>query len=487
MQLIPVSTLLLAGASSAAAETVLGAYLFVRHGDRTPKSLAPSNLTDLGYAEVYQTGSYYRSRYLESDSNLYISGINSDIVKQSQIEVSAPVDDVLQNSAQGFLQGLYPAVGTNESSETLANGTTVSSPLNGYQLIPVDIATTGSGSEDTAWLQGSTGCYYATLSSNEYFTTSTYSDLYNSTKSFYSSILPAVNRVFNASQTTFKNAYLIYDYLNVARIHNATYEGQDLITDDVFYQLRTLADTHEYNLAYNSSAPIRAITGSTIAAEIVEALNSTITGAGKLKLQIQFGAYAGMFSYFGLANLTAANADFYGVPDYASSLVWELVTNATVESGKFPSTDDISVRFSFANGSATDSNEPTVYPLFGGSATTVSWADFVSQTSEFSIDGSAAWCQACGNSTGVCSAEYLDDTGSSNSSSSSGSSSGSSSSGSGSGMSNAVAGVIGAFVTLAVVLGLEALVLLVGGYTLVSKKKLAAGTAGNGVSETTKA
>ena len=41
-------------------------------------------------------------------------------------------------------------------------------------------------------------------------------------------------------------------------------------------------------------------------------------------------------------------------------------------------------------------------------------------------------------------------------------------------MSKAVAGVIGAMVTLAVILGLEGLVLLVGGFRLVNKKRLAA-------------
>lgn len=46
-------------------------------------------------------------------------------------------------------------------------------------------------------------------------------------------------------------------------------------------------------------------------------------------------------------------------------------------------------------------------------------------------------------------------------------------------MSAAVNGVIGAMVTLAVVLGLEALVLLLGGLRVVSKKRLAQGPVGS--------
>jgi hypothetical protein len=39
-------------ASTASAETVLGVYIFSRHGDRTAKSTPPTSLTDLGFQEV---------------------------------------------------------------------------------------------------------------------------------------------------------------------------------------------------------------------------------------------------------------------------------------------------------------------------------------------------------------------------------------------------------------------------------------------------
>ncbi|KAI7118253.1 hypothetical protein KC352_g33600, partial [Hortaea werneckii] len=42
-------------------ETILGVYMFHRHGDRTAKATAPANLTTLGYREVYTSGSYYRN------------------------------------------------------------------------------------------------------------------------------------------------------------------------------------------------------------------------------------------------------------------------------------------------------------------------------------------------------------------------------------------------------------------------------------------
>jgi hypothetical protein len=78
----------------------------------------------------------------------------------SQLNVVAPFDVVLQNAAQGFLQGLYPQVGSALGTQTLANGSRIKAPLGGYQLIPVnDIssASSNANSENSASLQGSSG------------------------------------------------------------------------------------------------------------------------------------------------------------------------------------------------------------------------------------------------------------------------------------------------------------------------------------------
>jgi hypothetical protein len=187
-----------------AAETVLGAYIFHRHGDRTAKALAPANLTNLGYEQVHTSGQYYRSRYLSGDSKIF--GINEDEVKLSQLQVQSPVDNVLQNSAMGFLQGLYPPF--QNDVQTLANGEKKSAPLNGYQLIPVNTISTGSGSEDSGWLQDASSCANAKTSSNSYFDSEDYNNLASSTKDFYSSIVPSMNNIMSDDQVNFKNAYV---------------------------------------------------------------------------------------------------------------------------------------------------------------------------------------------------------------------------------------------------------------------------------------
>lgn len=259
----------------------------------------------------------------------------------------------------------------------------------------------------------------------------------------------------------------VFDLINVAEIHNQTINSSDLLTPETLFQIRTLADTHEWGLAYNASDDARAIAGKTLAAEIVQFLNGTITGKGKQKIGVQFGAYGTFASFFGLADLPSVNTDFRGVSDYASAMTFELFTNSSVQvsSTSYPTADELYVRFLFHNGTTNSTSEPVAYPLFGTESTTISWNDFADNMNKFSVGSTEQWCTACGNTTGTCAA-YAPNGASSSSSSSE-------KSGNGNGLSPVVNGVIGAMVTLAVVLGLEALILAVAGLRVVSKKRLA--------------
>ncbi|KAH8725978.1 histidine phosphatase superfamily [Phaeosphaeriaceae sp. PMI808] len=364
-----------------AAETILGAFIFHRHGDRTPKALAPTNLTALGYEQVYTSGQYYRSRYLSGDSK--IRGINQDIVKLSQISVTAPVDNVLQNSATGFLQGFYPPV---QTVQVLANGKSVQAPMDGYQLIPVNTIAANAGSEDAGWLQDASSCHNAKISSNSYFESKEYADLASSTKDFYASLVPSINNVISADQVSYKNGYIVYDILNVATIQNTSIPNPAALSNSTLSRLSSLASQHEYGLAYNATDPIRAIAGMQLAAEILSALNATISSKGAAqKLSIQFGAYATFLSFFGLADLPAVNPMFKNIVDYASSMAFELYTTST--STSFPDANDLRVRFLFHNGvpSNSSSGSVTAYPLFGGSQTSLPWTDFAAGLRKFAV------------------------------------------------------------------------------------------------------
>ncbi|KAF4978079.1 hypothetical protein FZEAL_5469 [Fusarium zealandicum] len=470
--LIPL--ILLSLPSLAAAEHVLGLYIFHRHGDRTAKAWKPVNFTALGADQVHSSGIWYRDNYVDHDAPRRISGLSADSAVLSQLDVTAPVDAVLQNSALVFLQGLYPPT---RQAETLGNGSRVEAPLSGYQYIPVnsiDSAASAKDSENSAWLQGDSGCSNAEVSSNDYFASPEYTETYKDSLDFYQDLLPVIKDTYGKDDATFKNGYTIFDLINVARVHNSSIPSDKLLTESTLERLYSLASIHEWNLAYNSSAPVRAVAGSVLAGQILEALEPIAEGkSGHPRMNIQFGAYGTFMAFFGLAGLDKTDPDFMGVCDYASSMAFELVTNATK-----PTVDDVSVRFYFANGTAGE-NTPELFPLFGNKETVLSWKDFKSGMSEFAIEDTSHWCRLCGNTDGTCAGSDSPDDDDDDDSASSNHDGGDS----GNGISKPVAGVIGALVTLVVILGIQAAVLLFGGLRLANKSTLAAraGPANGGV------
>jgi hypothetical protein len=145
---------------------------------------------------------------------------------------------------------LYPPVGEALGSNSLCNGRVVQTPLNGYQSIPLQSISTGANSENSAWLEGATNCANAQISSDNFFFSELVLNLLSETQDFYNGLTLMINRTFTASQTSFKNAYTIFDLLNVASIHNGTdnFPAAYLLTSNILFQPRTLADAHGFNL-----------------------------------------------------------------------------------------------------------------------------------------------------------------------------------------------------------------------------------------------
>jgi len=125
-----------------AASQVLGVIILTRHGDRRgfyqdPKTYTPSNteITPLGNQQSFQLGEYLRLKYLTRSSPHFIQDISSDLVERDQVLVRADAGGeggVIYNSAMSTMQGMWPA--STGYNETLANGTVVVGPLNGYQV-----------------------------------------------------------------------------------------------------------------------------------------------------------------------------------------------------------------------------------------------------------------------------------------------------------------------------------------------------------------
>lgn len=293
-------------------------------------------------------------------------------------------------------------------------------------------------SPDTIWLKGDESCPAAAEAQGTFEESSEFLSLNESTKSFYSQFWDVLKNVYDYKPEllSYENAFDIFDLIIVANIHNASFTSN--VTSEQLFQLRTLADSAEFSTNYNRTVPARSIGGESLLGGIFKQLNQTVSSKGKLKFSLLAGSYDNFMASFGLMNLTSANTDFFGLPLYASTMSFELFTTADITT--FPSNiDDLNVRFLFRNGS-TAGSQPTVYPLFGGSALSLSWKDFSVQIKQRAITSVGQWCSACNATQSFCPAPSMTAIPEAAAGSS------------GSGLSNAVAGVVGAMVTAGVAL-----------------------------------
>ncbi|KAF4337480.1 acid phosphatase [Fusarium beomiforme] len=447
--------------STAAAETIHGVVVFSRHGDRTTKWYGVQSLTSLGAEQNFQVGSDYRSRYLSSDSDYQILGISEDEYKPSQIFASAPDQGILMNTATAFLQGLYPPLVDLDpeiASQTLNNGSESQAPLDGYQY--VRLHTINDNSPDTIWIKGDDACPKYKTASKAFFDSDVFAQRVEDTKDFYASFYDVLSDgVYNLKpeNMTYENAFNIFDLVNVARIHNSTSPARNVSDKDLF-QLRTLADSAELGQNWNASEPARAIGAETLSGAVLAQLNETVASEGKLKFSLFAGSYDTFLAFFGLAGLLDESPNFHGLPDYASTMAFELFTDEDAD--EFPSDPEknLRVRWLFRNSTF---GELETFPLFGTDEESLSWPRFVSEMEERAITDVGDWCAQCASEEDFCAAYETDD----ESAGSQGEDNGSKG-----GMSNAVAGVIGAMVTLGVVAVVGAVA-----FALMRRKRSAAG------------
>jgi hypothetical protein len=403
----------------------------------TSKHYKGYNLTNLGFQQNHDIGQDYRNIYLNSSSSKQILGISKDKVVNSQIYASAPDQAVLLNTATAFLQGLYPPLGSLDqefATQTSNNNERVIKPLGGYQY-PV-IHGKSDDSPNTIWLKGDEECPAVTTSTKRYKSSEAFAQRIEETKPFYQQFWDQLNTVYDydKSDLSFANAYDIFDLLNVASIHNASHKAT--IPPDDLSQLRTLADEWEFNMAYDTDDSARSIGGQTFAGGVLQQLDAIASSQGKLKFSLLAGSYDTFLAFFGLANLTSVSDEFHGLPDYASTMAFELFTPGDVTA--FPSNaEDLRVRFLFRNGSM-QGDVLTVFPLFGGQEDDLGYREFAEKMKGFAITSPEQWCGTCQSEALFCQSYNARN-------------SRLQAAGKSAGMSNVVAGVIGAMVTLGVV------------------------------------
>jgi prostatic aicd phosphatase len=479
LQAVLVTTLVATFVAAQSDSEVVAVLLLGRHGDRTSKIAGigiegASVLTTLGENEIFESATYFKNRYLNSSSPEFITNISSNY-QIPQVYASAPYnswkfgimtfrnDNVLGPSAWGFMQGLFPP-DTTATLQTLANGTTETSPLNGYQYVSLNgIPLTAP---DIIWIAGDQNCPTMTEASQAYYNSTKFLTMKPELQPFYDKFIPLLEGILPNSSVSFQSAYNVFDYLNVGYIHNTTI--YDNLSPDDLFQLRTLADSQSFDLNYNASSPNASIGGKALAGMILTHLNQTVSQSSpSLKLTYFAGAYGVMLAFWGLTSLPAASPDFMGLPDYASAMAFEL--RRPVGNTGF---NNISVRFGFRNGS-NPSMDLTYFPMFGQNQIDMPWSDWSQQIFNISILSDAAWCNICKSNLTFCTGSGSTAT---NPPAQSASSQATATSQSSSGLSNAAAGGIGAGVTIGVIAIVEGLLALC---YFGSRKKRNAGKVGS--------
>ena len=127
-------------------QTTWGTVVLSLHGERIPGIAdAFPYITPLGAQQALAAGSAIRTRYIEGPGtnitdSYPIPGLSVNAIDNTQLYLLARDDDYIAGSAQAFMQGVYPPLGSAyvDEESILSNKTLVQYPLGGYQYATID-------------------------------------------------------------------------------------------------------------------------------------------------------------------------------------------------------------------------------------------------------------------------------------------------------------------------------------------------------------
>ncbi|TFK48705.1 phosphoglycerate mutase-like protein [Heliocybe sulcata] len=364
---------------------VLGVVLLVRHGDRqgfyqNPDTYTASStaITPLGNQQEYQLGQLLRSVYINESSASHIQGISTGLFTQSQVSVSADAGGeggVIVDSANSLVQGLFPA--STSYNTTLANGTTIVGPLNGYQYVPIQ---TVEPDEDVS-LEGWTDCNTFNDATEAFYNSSVFQEKQKEAASFLSQ-LP---QYLDGRSVALTNMWNIFDFMNVNSIHNATFAAN--LPPTFLAQARALANFHEYGVFSSPQMDgIGNVAGRTMLPGIISGMQDIANSTNPTKLVYTAIAYKPFLSLFNMTNVAQTYPELASIVDYASAVALE-VRQPT--GGGEPV-----VRLNLRNG--TENADFVTYNMLGRNGD-VSMQTFIDTMAPAAINTTEQWCNACSN------------------------------------------------------------------------------------------
>ncbi|KAI0697626.1 phosphoglycerate mutase-like protein [Cerioporus squamosus] len=366
--------------------SLLGVVLLARHGDRLeffqdPFTYNPAEtfLTPLGSVQEQQLGQFLRSTYLDPASPTFINGVQTDVADITQLIVRADAGgegSVILNSVYGLLQGLYPP--TPDNNIALANGTTVVSPLGGYQYIPVESV---EPNEDIS-LNSFTSCPAFDNHISAFYSSAPFLAEAQQAQPFLQQLQPFLDN----RSIDFTNMFNIFDFVNVQSVHNATFlhELPDTFAEQAYFY----ANFHESGVFSDSSpSGIGNIAIRTILPSIFTSLTRIANTSDTIKIALNEISYKPFISLFNVTEATVADPNLAGIVDYASVVALELHAG--------DGTAEPTVNARFKNGTTDASFHDLT--LFGERSVPLS--QFISTLAGSAVNTTQQWCILCNQTT----------------------------------------------------------------------------------------
>ncbi|KAF9047598.1 histidine phosphatase superfamily [Panaeolus papilionaceus] len=363
---------------------VLGVIIIARNGDRynlyqDPYTYQASNseTTALGEVESNILGGLIRSTYFDSRSPSYIEGIRSDLVDNNEVKVrvKAGVEGtVVFDSAIALLQGLFPPNPSNKI--VLANETTVTAPLGGYQYVPVETVEPGNDRSLESW----TDCPNFEKHTRAFYNSPDFKAKAQDAAPFFKGVK---DYVFGRP-TTLENAWNIFDFVNTQLTHNRTYAHR--LPPTFLEQARHWANYHEGGVFSDSDVNgIGNVAGRTLLHTILTSLERISFNGDPLQFMLIETTYQAFISLFRQTGIIQDRPELVGIPDFASAIAVEL------RRGSPPDVRDF-LRIKFKNGTAGNFEDVHVF----GHHADIPLTEFIYRAESAAIDSNRAWKSVCG-------------------------------------------------------------------------------------------
>lgn len=286
--------------------------------------------------------------------------------------------NVIVDSAYSMWQGIYPA--SSENNVTLANGTTVTSPLSGQQYVPIETVEFAQ----SPLLEAFTTCPTYLTYLAKFYNSTAFTAKAAAEKPFLAT-LPAI--VGQNRSTTLKDAYNIYDYINVNSIYNATF--LDSLGNSTLEQASDVSNWLSY---YSFTGPTNSSAGNIAGRGMMgniltsmAAIANTTTGS---KIQHYSLSYKPFLSLFNMTGVVTEYPELAGLVGYASLLGFEM---RELDS-------EVYVNMVFRNNSVAGTTV-TEYPILGQNQ--ILYSDFLSAFNSSSLFTTLDWCKACNQTTSI--------------------------------------------------------------------------------------